>query len=74
MIKELRENWTLIFIDFADLLQKPSVNLTLMNLTDFNFNNYIYYLYYYRLILYIFYIPCFNFYLKYNNLYINSYW
>jgi len=26
---ELRGNWTLIFIDFADLLQKPSVNLTL---------------------------------------------
>ena len=30
MIIELRGNWTLIFIDFADLLQKPSVNLTLL--------------------------------------------
>jgi len=32
MIKELRGNWTLIFINFADLLQKPSVNLTLIYL------------------------------------------
>ncbi len=32
MIIELRGNWTLIFIDFADLLQKPSVNLTLIYL------------------------------------------
>jgi hypothetical protein len=30
MIIELRGNWTLIFIDFADLLQKPSVNFTLI--------------------------------------------
>jgi hypothetical protein len=30
MIIELRGNRTLLFIDFADLLQKPSVNLTLI--------------------------------------------
>ena len=32
MIIELRGNWTLKFINFADLLQKPSVNLTLIKL------------------------------------------
>jgi len=34
MFIELRGNWTLIFIDFADLLQKPSVNLTLIIKTN----------------------------------------